>query len=185
MNDGTPLVSVCMLTYNHERYIAQAIRSVLMQETDFPFELVISDDCSSDGTVEICRSYKDRYPDKIKLLLSEVRLGMTGNFIKTIEACTGRYVAHCDGDDFWTSPGKLQKQADFMEANEEYTLCVHACSFYYQNEGIDRPISVPALLKAGMEGFDFTNAQRIRKVSIQSVSCLYRKDKLPEKEILL
>jgi glycosyltransferase involved in cell wall biosynthesis len=180
-----PLVSVCMVTYNHESYIARAIESVLMQKTDFPFELVVSDDCSSDGTVEICRSYKDRYPDRIRLLLSEKRLGVTGNGVKTLDACTGKYIALCDGDDFWTSPDKLQKQADIMETHEEYVICAHLCCFYHQDEEIVRPAHTPALLKDGADGFEFTNSQRIRGLYLMALSCFFRRDRLPGKEIML
>jgi glycosyltransferase involved in cell wall biosynthesis len=174
-----------MVTYNQAPYIARAIESVMMQKTDFAFELVLSDDCSSDGTGEICRSYKDRYPDRIRLLLSEKRLGMAGNAVKTLDACTGKYIAICDGDDFWTSPDKLQKQAAIMESHEEYTICAHLCCLYYQDGDIVRPARTPALLNDGADGFEFTNSQRIRGLSIMSPSCLFRRDKLPGKEVML
>jgi glycosyltransferase involved in cell wall biosynthesis len=173
-----------MVTYNHEPYIAQAIESVMMQKTDFPFELVVSDDCSSDATARICRLYKDKYPDKIRLLHSEKRLGMTGNVIKTLDACTGKYIAICDGDDFWTAADKLQKQANFMEIHEEYAICVHLCCFYYQDEGVSQ-VSIPVQMKEGTEGFEFTNSQRIRSLSLISSSYFYRRDKQPDKEIML
>jgi len=179
-----PLVSVCMVTYNHRRHIGEAIDSVLMQATDFPFELVIGDDCSSDGTDEICRSYKEQYPDRIKLLLSKERLGMTGNFLRTLDACSGKYIAHCDGDDFWTAPDKLQRQADFMEAHEDFTLCIHHVNYYYQNEGVTKAVDRPKPLVDGEAGFEFTNSQRIRGIFIADVSCFYRKDKLPQASVM-
>ena len=122
---ANPLVSICMITYNHEPFIAQAIEGVLMQKTDFQFELVIGEDYSNDNTRKICKKYKNQYPDKIILLESKKNLGMTPNFIRTLEACTGKYIALCEGDDYWTDPLKLQKQVDFLEANKDYVLCFH------------------------------------------------------------
>jgi len=122
MNDAMAMVSVCMITYNHEKYIAQAIDGVLMQQTSFPFELIIGEDCSTDNTRKICEEYKAKYPDKIQLLLPDSNLGMKQNFISTLQACTSKYIAVCEGDDYWTDPCKLQKQVDFLEANEGYSM---------------------------------------------------------------
>ncbi len=119
------IVSVCMITYNHEPFIREAIEGVLMQQTSFPIELVIGEDCSTDRTREICLEYKEKYPDKIKFLLNEKNLGMMPNFIQTLNACTGKYIALCEGDDYWTDKLKLQKQVDFLEGNEEYVMAYH------------------------------------------------------------
>lgn len=118
-------VSVCMITYNHEAYIAEAIESVLMQKTDFPVELVIGEDCSTDGTRAIVLDYAARYPDRIRPLLPEKNLGVGLNSVATLEECRGQYVALLDGDDYWTDPLKLQKQVDFLEENPEYVMCHH------------------------------------------------------------
>jgi len=115
------LVSVCMITYNHEKYISQAVEGVLMQKTNFLIELIIGEDCSTDNTRNICLEYKEKYPDIIKLLLSEKNLGMMQNFITTLQSCTGKYIALCEGDDYWTDPHKLQKQVDFLEENLEFS----------------------------------------------------------------
>lgn len=116
------MVSVCMITYNHENFVSQAIESVLMQRTNFVFELVIGDDCSTDRTREIVNEYYKKYPKIIKLRLPEKNLGMQLNFIENLNACNGKYIALCEGDDYWTDPYKLQKQVDFLEANPEYGL---------------------------------------------------------------
>ncbi len=116
-------VSVFMIAYNHEKFIGQAIASIVGQQTNFPFELVISDDCSPDGTRAICESYQLMHPDIIKLLPSPANLGPIANTLKTLDACVGQYIAFCEGDDYWTSPYKLQKQVDFLDANEDYTMC--------------------------------------------------------------
>ena len=134
MEQKTVMASVCMLTYNHENFISQAIKGVLMQKTNFPIELVIGEDYSTDNTRKICIDYKEKYPDKIKLLLPDNNLGMIPNFITTLYACTGKYIALCEGDDYWTDPLKLQKQVDFLEANEDFSICFHAVKILKERE---------------------------------------------------
>ena len=101
-DEFSPLVSICVITYNQEKYIAQAIDGVLMQQTDFPIELIIGEDCSPDNTRKICLDYKNKYPDKIKLLLPDKNKGSMRNFIDTMQAANGKYIALCEGDDYWT-----------------------------------------------------------------------------------
>jgi glycosyltransferase involved in cell wall biosynthesis len=127
--------SVAMMTYNHECYIAQAIESVLMQETDFPVELVIGEDFSTDGTRAIVQEYADRYPGRIRLLLPERNQGMNANFEATLTACRGRYVALLEGDDYWTDPHKLQKQVDLLEAHPECSMAVAKTDVYQLEDG--------------------------------------------------
>lgn len=126
------IVSVCMITYNHEANIAQAIEGVLMQKTDFPIELVIGEDCSTDETRKIVQGYAERYSDKIRPLLSEYNLGMIPNFVVTLNACRGKYVALCEGDDYWTDPLKLQKQVDFLEMHPDHAICFHPAKKLYE-----------------------------------------------------
>jgi len=126
MNEKNIVVSVCMITYNHEKYISQAIDSMLMQKTNFDYEILIGEDCSPDRTREIVLEYKSKYPDKIKLLLQENNVGMMQNFIDTLKACSGKYIALCEGDDYWTDQYKLQKQVDILEAHPEYSMCYTA-----------------------------------------------------------
>lgn len=116
------MVSVFMLAYNQEEYIAQAIEGVLMQKTDFLFQLVIGEDHSTDRTRTICINYAEKYPDRIKLILNENNIGLGANYVKTYKECTGRYVAICDGDDFWIDPLKLQKQVNFLIKNSSYSI---------------------------------------------------------------
>lgn len=115
-----------MITYNHEMYIAEAIEGVIMQKTNFSFELVIGEDCSTDNTRAICIEYQKKYPDIIRLRLPEKNQGMMLNWINNIESGQGKYIALCDGDDYWTDPYKLQKQVDFMEENGDFALCSHS-----------------------------------------------------------
>ncbi|RLD74135.1 MAG: hypothetical protein DRI87_01970 [Bacteroidetes bacterium] len=118
-----PMVSVYMITYNHEPYIAQALESVLEQQTDFDFEIVIGDDCSTDGTTGIIAEYQKKHPQKIHLLTSDTNLGAKENSVRTLKACRGKYIATLEGDDYWTDPMKLQKQIDFLERNPEFSAC--------------------------------------------------------------
>lgn len=126
-------VSVSLITYNHAPYIAQAIDSALMQQTNFPFEIVIGEDKSKDGTREIVVRYQSTHPDRVRTLLhdrSNLSLANgkpTGNwnFANNIKNCRGHYIALLDGDDYWTSPHKLQKQADYLDQNPDCALCYH------------------------------------------------------------
>jgi glycosyltransferase involved in cell wall biosynthesis len=118
-----PTVSVAVITYNHEPFIAQAIESVLMQETAFVVELVIGEDCSTDGTRRIVQAYAGKYPKVIRALLPEKNLGMARNYDAVWQACRGKYVAWLEGDDYWRTPEKLQKQVTLMEANPHYSMC--------------------------------------------------------------
>ena len=120
---NTPLLSVCLITYNHENYIRQAIEGVLMQKVDFDWELIIADDCSTDRTREIVLEYKNKYPDFIKLILQEKNVGPAKNWIDLIKAPKSKYIAYFEGDDYWIDPLKLQKQVHFLENNQEYNLC--------------------------------------------------------------
>lgn len=117
-----PLVSVCMTTYNHEQYIAQAIESVLCQQTNFGVEIVIGEDCSTDNTLKICQEYQRRYPDRIRIVASKQNVGMHANYRRTIEACRGKYIAMCDGDDWFSDENKLQMQVDMLE-NTSADMC--------------------------------------------------------------
>jgi glycosyltransferase involved in cell wall biosynthesis len=118
-------VSVCMIAYNHQTYIAQALDSILAQKTNFPFEIVIGDDNSTDDTGKICQEYAIRYPGKIRYHLREKNLGMMPNFITTLYECQGTYIALCEGDDYWIDETKLQTQADFLDAHPDHSLCCH------------------------------------------------------------
>lgn len=124
-SETTPKVSVLMITYNHEKYIEEAVRSVMMQETDFDYELIIGEDCSTDNTREIVLRLKDEFPDKIRLILHQENVGMIPNFIDVYNAATGEYIALCEGDDYWTDPKKLQLQVDFLENNPSIRICSH------------------------------------------------------------
>ncbi len=117
------MVSVCMITYNHEQYIDKAIKGVLMQKCNFSVELIIGDDCSNDKTSHICLDYAEKY-DFVRVITSESNIGMIPNFIRTISHCTGEYIAFCEGDDYWIDPYKLQKQVDYLDVNSNVSMVV-------------------------------------------------------------
>lgn len=116
-------VSIFMLTYNQDQYIAQTIDGVLMQKTSFNYQLVIGEDFSTDSTRQICEDYQKKNPSKVKLLPSlNKNIGLIANYMRTIKACDGKYIAICDGDDYWIDALKLQKQVDFLENNPDYHI---------------------------------------------------------------
>ena len=125
-----PLVSTHMTTYNHAPYIAEAIEGVLQQKTNFPFELVIGEDCSTDGTREIVFEYQKKYPDIIRVVTSDKNVGGKKNSYRTMKACRGRYIAFCEGDDYWHHPEKLQKQVNYMESHPECGLVYSSYDVY-------------------------------------------------------
>ncbi|WP_178843534.1 glycosyltransferase [uncultured Treponema sp.] len=118
----TPLISILMPTYNHEKYIAQAIKSALMQKTDFEWELLIHDDCSTDSTLTIARLYSEKHQDKIKLLTETKNQGLMKSYKKLIEASKGKYLAVLESDDYWLDENKLQMQVDFLENNPDFGI---------------------------------------------------------------
>lgn len=120
-NGEQPLVSVCIITYNHEKNISEAINSVITQETDFPCEVIIADDCSTDKTREIIVRYAEKYP--LRLILQEKNKGAARNWKDLMDAPLGKYVAYFEGDDFWIDSQKLKKQVSFLEENEEMVAC--------------------------------------------------------------
>lgn len=118
-------VSILVMTYNHGRFIEQALESILAQQVTFPYEILISEDCSTDGTREIVMAYQQRHPHLIRLLLSTTNLHSNAVVVRGFDAARGQYLAMLDGDDYWTSPQKLQRQVEFLDAHPECALCFH------------------------------------------------------------
>jgi glycosyltransferase involved in cell wall biosynthesis len=137
--NNTPFVAIYMITYNHANFIAKAIESVMMQQSDFEYKLFIGEDCSTDGTREICQSLKEKYPGKIELFAHEKNIGVHENAKQIFAASFGsgaKYIALLEGDDYWTDPLKLQKQVDFLENNPEYVLTFHQVDILNQRNEI-------------------------------------------------
>ena len=118
-----PLVSVCVTTYNHEPYLATALDAILAQRCDFGVEIILGEDCSSDGTLAICRAYASKYPEQIILITSTENVGWRANYRRCVEAARGIYIAFCDGDDYWCGETRLAEQVALMEANPKIGLC--------------------------------------------------------------
>ena len=141
MNERSPTVSVCCITYNHERFLVQTIESVLMQATDFGVEMVIGEDCSIDSTRRIAQEFEKQYPGRIRVLTQNTNLGIMPNLMATMAACQGEYIAFLEGDDYWTDTNKLQIQVDALRANTECALCFHDAEIFY-DAAPDQPVMI-------------------------------------------
>lgn len=152
-----PLLSVCLITYNHVNYITQAVEGVLMQQTRFAWDLIIADDGSTDGTRDIIISYQKKYPDRIRLILQEKNIGPAANWRQLITTPKSKYIAYFDGDDFWADPLKLQKQVDILEADENCGFVVTSGNVYDESVGRNtavmpsRPIPTPLYLNDALD----------------------------------
>lgn len=136
----SPVVSVVMVTYNHERFIGQAIEGVVKQETSFPIELVIGEDCSTDGTRGIVLDWQRRYPHLIRVVLQNRNRGAAANVRAVLGCSRGTYVAQLEGDDYWTDTAKLQSQVDALMAQPEAALC--GARAYVWRDGDDAPSEI-------------------------------------------
>ena len=132
------MVSICCLTYNHAPYVRKCLDGFLMQQVDFPIEIIIHDDASADGTQNILREYQKKYPDLFHLILQTENQYSKGKQVAMeflFPKVKGKYIAFCEGDDYWTDSHKLQKQVDFLEAHPDHSLCCHATKQYIQRTG--------------------------------------------------
>ncbi|HSU53605.1 MAG TPA: glycosyltransferase [Candidatus Dormibacteraeota bacterium] len=121
----TPKLSIFSITFNHAPFIRQALESILTQRVSFDYEIVVGDDCSTDGMRAILEEYQRRFPDRIKPIFRDKNVGMMRNVVETLNQCQGDYIACLEGDDYWTDPDKLQLQVDFMDQNPGCALCHH------------------------------------------------------------
>lgn len=136
-NDSPLMVSIRCITYNHKQYIRQCLDGFIMQKTNFRFEAIVHDDASTDGTADIIRDYAKKYPDIIKPIFETENQysKRDGSLRKIMDAhMHGKYIAYCEGDDLWTDPLKLQKQIDFLEKHNEYSMSHTNCLCYNQNK---------------------------------------------------
>ena len=140
------LVSISLVTYNHESFIRKCLHSIIMQKTNFKYEILLGEDCSSDETRKICIEFAQKHPDKIRLFLHSrnnviyINGSPTGrfNFLHNMKKANGKYIALCEGDDYWTDPNKLQRQVDFLEKNKNYVACFHNAVQIEKGE-LDKP----------------------------------------------
>jgi len=177
IGEKIPKVSISLITYNQVDFIKQAIDSVLMQETNFKYELIIGEDDSTDGTREIVLSYQEKYPHKIRTFLNKredvifIDGKPTGNwnFINNLQHCKGKYIALLEGDDYWTDPNKLQKQADFLDNNPDHSMCFHKVHFEYEDSNLEPIVYEPYKQKRS-----YSLEELIQKNFISTLSAVYR-----------
>ena len=167
-------VSVAMTVYNQEKYVAEAIEGVLKQKTSFKLELNIGDDCSTDGTGPICERYEAKYPSIVRYRRRPSNLGMMPNFHQTLAECDGKYIAICEGDDYWIDENKLQTQFDFLESHEDYSL---ACHNHYQLAG-DKMIASYSEIKEDFR--TLTTEDYLLDPHFQTASYFIRRSAMPE-----
>jgi glycosyltransferase involved in cell wall biosynthesis len=164
------LVVVSMMTHNHEGFIEKAVESVMMQQTTFDYRLILMEDCSTDGTLPICKRLQQKYPKKIQLVANRINLGVMKNTLQIYKACFSsgaRYVAMIDGDDYWTDENKLQKQIDFLEANDEYAICFHETEMLELNGHIHPMLGL-------LENCSFTITDLLKRNFIPLLSAMFR-----------
>lgn len=160
MSTETPLVSVCCITYNHERYLSQALDSFLRQQSGFGIEILVHDDASTDGTAEIVRRYERNFPGRVVGVFQSVNQYSKGVDVSRLlwNRARGKYIAWCEGDDYWLDVEKLRKQVEFMERNPDFALCVHGAQLisdsgkhrgYVRPSVHDRDFEVPEVISGG------------------------------------
>ena len=157
----SPLVSICCLAYNHAPFIRKCLDGFLMQKTSFSIEILVHDDASTDGTDSIIREYAEKFPELIfPLYETENQFSKGKSAVMDIEynysRARGKYIAYCEGDDYWTDPLKLQKQVDFMESHPEYSVCFHRWRHYDEATRVFRDDICETVLRGNEEGLDIT-----------------------------
>jgi glycosyltransferase involved in cell wall biosynthesis len=160
-------VSICMITYNQEKYISHAIEGVISQSVNFEMELIIGEDCSTDSTRAICLKYQNKYPSLITLLPSSKNVGMNQNFIRTLHACKGEYIAICEGDDYWTNSSKLKKQIEFLDKQVNFSLCFHRANKIKLGEKIASSFE-------NIESREYVGEELLTTVFIPTASVVFR-----------
>lgn len=174
---SNPLVSIVCITYNHEPYLRQALDSFLMQKTLFAYEIVLAEDCSSDGTRKICEEYAVKYPDIIHYIWSDNNVGAVENEARAIRAAKGKYIALCEGDDYWTDAQKLQKQVDFMESHPEYSVTFHRYKIHYEDTETWQSDYAGRLFEGKqVEGIDISIEQTLDIWITQYLTAVFRRD---------
>lgn len=178
-NIDKPLVSIQCLVYNHEPFLRRCLDGIVMQKTDFPFEAIVHDDVSTDGSVNIIREYAEKYPDIIKPIYEkENQFSKNDDSLAKVlnNASSGKYIANCEGDDYWTDPLKLQKQVDFLEAHPEVSICTHMFTLYNVASNSYTPfLSDYTFIKDnGKEVYYFDLDNYWHRWAVQPITCVYR-----------
>jgi glycosyltransferase involved in cell wall biosynthesis len=165
-----PKVSVVSPTYNQEKYIRETLDGFINQKTDFNFEIIVADDCSTDDTPQIIEEYAKAYPGIVKPIIRKKNIGVAANFSGALKATRGKYIALCEGDDYWTDPEKLQLQVDFLDNNSDYALCFHPVKVIFENDEQESYIYPDP-----KRGSEFTIERLLKTNYIQTNSVIYRR----------
>lgn len=181
--ENPPLLSVFMISYNQQEYIIEALENVLNQKTNFDFRIILSDDCSTDNTQTVVEKFLNNHPKKhlVTFVKQKINLGWMPNFIFTLQKCQesgSKYIAMCEGDDFWTNENKLQKQIDLLEENPDVVLACHQYKELY-NDGSTKDF--PYFRKDffnGNETFKFTQVDFEEFMKIQTMTIVFRSSAL-------
>lgn len=177
--DSLPLVSICCITYNHAPFIRKCLDGFLLQETSFPVEILIHDDASTDGTDGIIREYVEKYPNLILPLFETENQYSQGKQSEidfyNYQRARGKYIAYCEGDDYWTDPLKLQKQVDFMESHPDYSVCFHRCKHLVFPENTMKDDEAGNLFLNNEVGIDLSIELFFRKWITQPLTMVFRK----------
>lgn len=181
---GEPLVSIRCLVYNHEPYLRQCLDGFVMQQTSFPFEAIVHDDASTDGSAAIIREYAEKYPDIIKPIYETENQYRKGTILKVLDAAihpNAKYIAICEGDDYWTDPYKLQIQVDFLEKHHDYSFSVHDFKVFEDVNQRFRDTHPISFMKDDKEQYTLTLDDYKRGLFFtQTLSCVYRISSLRE-----
>lgn len=167
-----PKLTIVSLAYNQEKFIAEALESFIMQKTNFDFEVIISDDCSTDNTAKIIKEYAEKYPEIIKPIYREKNLGVNENYIDTLSKAESEYLIYCEGDDYFTDPLKLQKQVDFLDSHPEFSICFHPVRFFYEDNSCSDEIFPSSKVRLHKKVLDLEDL--LIRNFIQTNSCVYR-----------
>ena len=177
-----PLVSVIILTYNHENYIGQALDGVLVQKVNFPYEIIVSNDCSTDRTAEVIDDYvskvegvKELTNERIRVYHHKQNMGLTKNHCWTVKQAKGKYIAYCDGDDYWIDEYKLQRQIDYMESHPTCSMCYH--NVIVETEANKYPF-ISLMKPKGFIGIE----EIVSRWAIPTSAVVYRRDMIEGQE---
>lgn len=167
-----PVVSVCMITYNHAPYIREALESIVGQKCDFEFELIVGEDCSKDGTREVCLEYQAKYPQIVRVLFSDQNVGPYQNDLRVMGSVRGEFVSLCEGDDYFTDVNKLQKQVECLRKHAECAVCFHPVRVVYEEETRPEEIFPSREYRYGKTRLGLDDL--LKRNFIQTNSCMYR-----------
>lgn len=186
INKIEPLVSVLVTTYQHEKFIAECLDGILQQKTNFPFEILIGEDESHDNTRKICKKYAEEHPDKIRLFLRNRKTSQlydeNGNYLCRFNgkwlglSLKGKFIASCEGDDYWTNVNKLQKQVDFLQANPDFSMCFHNARIEYSHKSETRIFSK---IKEG----EYKGLDLYKNWVVPTASVVFSLDSLEDRDI--